>query len=183
MNGAEMGKQVHKTQKTQRNCAALCFFSVFFLIQKGSPPIGGQRILRSAREPGWTSLPGEYAPWFSSNGPRDLHLVDMKNAWGCQRLQSQGPDVPSDVVSDVQAISKSRSPMKCSLTLGFTVKHGGFCGEKDFGAPSLQILSSWKNLSDVEEEDWSQDREAHFVRACGVEMHMDISQEPFCVEI
>ena len=36
---------------------------------------------------------------------------------------------------------------------------------------------------DVEEEDWSQDREAHFVRACGVEMHMDISQEPFCVEI
>ena len=36
---------------------------------------------------------------------------------------------------------------------------------------------------DVEEEDRSQDQEAHFVRACAVEMHMAISQEPFCVEI
>ena len=35
---------------------------------------------------------------------------------------------------------------------------------------------------DVEEEDRWQDREAHFVRACAVEMHMDISQEPFCAE-
>ena len=35
---------------------------------------------------------------------------------------------------------------------------------------------------DVEEEDRPQDREAHFVRACAVEMHMDISQEPFCLE-
>ena len=32
----------------------------------------------------------------------------------------------------------------------------------------------------VEEEDRSQDREAHFVRACAVEMHMDIRQEQFC---
>ena len=31
---------------------------------------------------------------------------------------------------------------------------------------------------DVEEEDRSQHREAHFVRACAVKMHMDISQEP-----
>ena len=29
----------------------------------------------------------------------------------------------------------------------------------------------------------SQDREAHFVRACAIETHMDRSQEPFCVEI
>ena len=36
---------------------------------------------------------------------------------------------------------------------------------------------------DVEEEDLSQDREAHFVRACAVEMHMDMSQEAFCAEI
>ena len=36
---------------------------------------------------------------------------------------------------------------------------------------------------DVEEENRSQDREAHFVRACAVEMHMDRSQEPFCMEI
>ena len=36
---------------------------------------------------------------------------------------------------------------------------------------------------DVEEEDRSQDREAHFVRACTVEMHMDIWEEPFCMEI
>ena len=33
---------------------------------------------------------------------------------------------------------------------------------------------------DFEDEDRSQDREAHFVRACAVEMHMDISQEAFC---
>ena len=36
---------------------------------------------------------------------------------------------------------------------------------------------------DVEEEDRFQDREAHFVRACAVEMHMDMSQEAFCAEI
>ena len=36
---------------------------------------------------------------------------------------------------------------------------------------------------DVEEKDRSQDQEAHCVRACAVETHMDISQEPFCVEI
>ena len=30
---------------------------------------------------------------------------------------------------------------------------------------------------DVEEEDRSQDREAHFVRACAVEIHMNIAQE------
>ena len=36
---------------------------------------------------------------------------------------------------------------------------------------------------DVEEEDRSQDLETHFVRACAVEMHMDISQEPFCLKI
>ena len=35
----------------------------------------------------------------------------------------------------------------------------------------------------VEEEDPSQDREAHFAQAFAVEMHMDISQERFCVEI
>ena len=36
---------------------------------------------------------------------------------------------------------------------------------------------------DVEEEEQSQDREAHLVQACAVEMHMDVSQEPFCMEI
>jgi len=35
----------------------------------------------------------------------------------------------------------------------------------------------------VEEEDRSQDREAHCVRACAGDMRMDISQEPFCMEI
>ena len=35
----------------------------------------------------------------------------------------------------------------------------------------------------VEEEDRSQDRETHLVRACAVEMHMDMSQEAFCAEI
>ena len=32
----------------------------------------------------------------------------------------------------------------------------------------------------VGEENRSQDREAHFVRACAVEIYMDISQEPLC---
>ena len=36
---------------------------------------------------------------------------------------------------------------------------------------------------DVEEEDRSQDREADFVRACAIEMHMDIAQGTFCMEI
>ena len=36
---------------------------------------------------------------------------------------------------------------------------------------------------DVEEENGAQDREAHFAGACAVEMHMDMSQEPFCVEM
>jgi hypothetical protein len=31
---------------------------------------------------------------------------------------------------------------------------------------------------DVQEEDRSQDRDPHFGRACAVEMHVDISQEP-----
>ena len=35
---------------------------------------------------------------------------------------------------------------------------------------------------DVEEEDRSQDREAHFVRACAIEMHMDMSQAAFRAE-
>ena len=30
-----------------------------------------------------------------------------------------------------------------------------------------------------EEEDGAQDREPHFARACAVEMHLDMSQEPF----
>ena len=36
---------------------------------------------------------------------------------------------------------------------------------------------------DVEEEDRSQDREAHLARACAIEIHMDIAQQPFCLEI
>ena len=36
---------------------------------------------------------------------------------------------------------------------------------------------------DVEEENQSQGRKAHFVRACAIETHMDISQDPFCVGI
>ena len=36
---------------------------------------------------------------------------------------------------------------------------------------------------DVEEEDRSQDRDPHFVRACAVETHLEISQEPLYAEI
>ena len=35
----------------------------------------------------------------------------------------------------------------------------------------------------VEEENRSQDRKAYLARACAVEMHMNIVQEPFCVEM
>ena len=35
----------------------------------------------------------------------------------------------------------------------------------------------------VEEEDRSQDRDPHFVRACEVEMHFNIAQEPLYMEI
>ena len=35
----------------------------------------------------------------------------------------------------------------------------------------------------VEEENRSRDQEAHFVRARAVETHMEMSQEPFCMEI
>ena len=35
----------------------------------------------------------------------------------------------------------------------------------------------------IEEEDRSQDRDPHFVRACAVEMNFIISQEPFCARI
>ena len=35
---------------------------------------------------------------------------------------------------------------------------------------------------DVEEEDRSQDREAHFVRACAIEMRINMSQEPLYTE-
>ena len=36
---------------------------------------------------------------------------------------------------------------------------------------------------DVEEEDWSQDRDPHVVRACAIEMHLDVSREPLCARI
>ena len=38
---------------------------------------------------------------------------------------------------------------------------------------------------DVKEDDveGSQDREAHFVRTCAVEMHMDLTQEAFFAQI
>ena len=36
---------------------------------------------------------------------------------------------------------------------------------------------------DFEEEDRSQDRDPHFVQACAVEMHLNISQEPLCARI
>ena len=35
---------------------------------------------------------------------------------------------------------------------------------------------------DVEEEDRPQDRDPHFVQACAVDIHLDISQEPFCTK-
>ena len=36
---------------------------------------------------------------------------------------------------------------------------------------------------DVEEEDPSQDRDPHFVQACAVEIHLDISEQQFYARI
>ena len=34
-----------------------------------------------------------------------------------------------------------------------------------------------------EEEDRSQDQDPHFVRACAVEMHLEVLEKPFCARI
>ena len=44
------------------------------------------------------------------------------------------------------------------------------------------MLRTRRKMMMLREENRSRDREAHFVRACAVEMHMSISQEPFCVK-
>ena len=36
---------------------------------------------------------------------------------------------------------------------------------------------------DAEEEDRSQDLGRHFARACAVEMHLDMSEEPFVLKV
>ena len=46
----------------------------------------------------------------------------------------------------------------------------------------MDVEKQEEKEDDVEEENGSQDREAHIARASAVEMHMDMSQEPFCVE-
>ena len=40
-----------------------------------------------------------------------------------------------------------------------------------------------KKEDDVEEEDRSQDWDPHLARACAIEMHVDVSQEPLYTEI
>ena len=44
-----IGKRLKHVHKTNERPSAIVWF---FLIQKGSPPIGGQHIHRSAQEPG-----------------------------------------------------------------------------------------------------------------------------------
>ena len=56
-------------------------------------------------------------------------------------------------------------------------------GDEDDDDVDAEEEEEEEEEDDVEEEDRSQDREAHFVRACAVEMHMDISQDAFCAEI
>ena len=58
------------------------------------------------------------------------------------------------------------------------------------GSHSERVFTDHPHLSkdeladdDVEEENGSQDRDPHFVRACAVEMHLGISQEPRCARI
>ena len=51
---------------------------------------------------------------------------------------------------------------------------------------TLRVIRSrgaWEEDDDLEEEDRSQDRGPHFVRACGVEMRVNISHELLCPRI
>ena len=56
-------------------------------------------------------------------------------------------------------------------------------GEEDDDVDVEEEEDDGVEEDDVEEEDWSQDREAHFVRACAVEMHINMSQKPLYTEI
>ena len=54
-------------------------------------------------------------------------------------------------------------------------------GEEDDDVENIDVEE--EEDDDVEEEDRSQDLGPHFVRACAVEMHFNISQEPLYTEI
>ena len=54
------------------------------------------------------------------------------------------------------------------------VDHDGVKGEEDYDVENNNVEEE-EGDDDVEEEDRSQDRDPQFVRACAVEMHMDIS--------
>ena len=45
------------------------------------------------------------------------------------------------------------------------------------------MLRTRRKMMMLRKENRSQNRKAHFARACAVEMHTDIWDEPFCVEI
>ena len=66
------------------------------------------------------------------------------------------------------------------------VDHDGVKGEEDYDVENNHVEEEEEEEGDddvedddVEEEDRSQDRDPQFVRACAVEMHMDMSHEPF----
>ena len=55
--------------------------------------------------------------------------------------------------------------------------------EKDENVVEDEVEEEDVEHDDVEEEDWSQDLRPHFVRACAVEMHFNMSQELLYTEI
>ena len=68
---------------------------------------------------------------------------------------------------------------KHSYQIKLHQRGGGGGGEEDDNVD----VEEEEGDDNVEAEDRSQDREAHLVRACAVEMHMDMSQEAFCADI
>ena len=67
------------------------------------------------------------------------------------------------------------------------VDHDGVKGEEDNDVENNNVEEEEGDDDveddDVEEEDRSQDRDPQFVRACAVEMHMDMLHEPFYARI
>jgi len=57
-------------------------------------------------------------------------------------------------------------------------------GEEDDDVENDDVKEEDDDVEDDDvEEDRSKDRDPHFVRACAVEMHLDISEEPFYARI
>ena len=125
----------------------------------------------------WTSF-RVYVCW------RTINLVNSWVCWGCNtKKKISRQEAPNSVGGGQKdtAILVVMMMMTMMMILGGCRGRGGRCW--CWGGWDDEVDVEDEEEDDVEEENRSQDREAHFVRACAVEMHMDMLQEPFCVEI